>query len=132
MFIRVCVARCAVFVCACVSCLCGPSVSVCRALGLSSVFAMVYLPKSIMCVLPRCLCEFCVVCVSGWMVGGCLGLCLACVSGIAVWELRTSAGSVGSEQSSQWVLLAASCTGRSVSEPQCVCACVLALRGLSL
>ena len=41
--------------------------------------------------LSRCLCEFCVVCVCVCVcvMGGCLSLCLACVSGIRVWELRS-------------------------------------------
>lgn len=65
------------------------------------------------CFLSRCVSTRACVC-----VGGCLRLCLACVSGIRVWELRTRWGLCGAVSGCYW-------QSRAVSEPVCVlCVCV--------
>ena len=70
------------------------------------------------------------VCVSSAL---CVCLCV-CVLGVVwsvfalcVWHRRLGIeelGSGGSEQSSQWMLLAASCMGLCLSPCVCVCVCV--------
>lgn len=79
MCVCVCLARCAVCVLGrlvSVNCLC-----VISGACVSAALVTVCLLNADACFLSRCLCEFCVwgVCV----LEGCLGLCWACVSGIA-------------------------------------------------
>lgn len=69
------------------------------------------------------------VCVCG---GACLSLCLACVSGIGVWELSTV--SLCGVCALQSVGVVGNLLHRAVSESVCVCVvcvCMLGLRGLS-